>query len=199
MKKFIYICVIILFFILGILTTNILLNKKINVEELKKSLVYIESINDDETINATGFVYKKDKNYDYILTCFHVVNNNDYIYVYNQNKEKIKGEIYSFDENKDIAIIKVENKLNLKKMKIGNSDKLEVSDEIYVLSNPIDFTYFGTLSKGVISSLNRKINVEEKNINTIQIDSNITLGSSGGALINKKGEVVTWNKFCYTY
>lgn len=189
MKKIINICVIIIVFI-SIITTYFILNKKVNMEVLKDSLVYIESINDEYVNSGTGFVYKKDAYYDYILTNYHIIEDYNKIYIYNKNKDKVNGVVELFDKNKDIAVIKIENKLNLKKVKIGNSEKLKVADEIYTLGTPIDFNYFGTLSKGIISSLNRKINVSGNTYNTIQIDTNINEGNSGSPLLNKKGEVV---------
>lgn len=189
MKKIINICVIIIVFI-SIITTYFILNKKVNMEVLKDSLVYIESINDEYINTGTGFVYKKGAYYDYILTNYHIIEDYNKIYIYNKNKDKVNGKVEFFDKNKDIAIIKIENKLNLKKLKIGNSDKLQLANEIYTLGTPIDFNYFGTLSKGIISSLNRKINVSGNIYNTIQIDTNINEGNSGGPLLNKKGEVI---------
>lgn len=190
MKKIINICVIIISFLLGIIVTVFYLNEKVNMEVLKESLVYIESFNDEYISNGTGFVYKKENGYDYILTNNHIIEDYNEIYLYNKNKDKVKGKVVFSDENKDIAVIKVQDKLNLKKLKIGNSDKLKVADEIYTLGSPIDFSYFGTLSKGIISSLNRKIVVSGNTYNAIQIDANINEGNSGGPLINKKGEVI---------
>lgn len=160
------------------------------MEVLKDSLVYIESISNNETSNGTGFVYKKEKDYDYILTNYHIIEDYNKIYIYNKNKEKVNGKVEFFDKNKDIAIIKIENKLNLKKIKLGNSSKIKVTDEVYTLGIPIDFRYFGTFSKGIISSINRKIKVDNNTYDTIQVDTNISLGNSGSPLINKNGEVI---------
>lgn len=190
MKKIISICLIIISFILGIIITFFYLNKKANMEVLKESLVYIKSINNEYINTGTGFVYKKEKEYDYILTNYHIIEDHNKIYIYNKNKEKVNGKVEFFDKNKDIAIIKIENKLNLKKIKLGNSNKIKVTDEVYTLGIPIDFRYFGTFSKGIISSINRKITVNNNTYNTIQVDTNISLGNSGSPLINKNGEVI---------
>lgn len=190
MKKIISICLVIISFILGIIITFFYLNKKTNMEVLKDSLVYIESINNEYINTGTGFVYKKEKGYDYILTNYHIIEDYNKIYIYNKNKEKVNGKVEFFDKNKDIAIIKIENKLNLKKIKLGNSSKIKVTDEVYTLGIPIDFRYFGTFSKGIISSINRKIKVDNNTYDTIQVDTNISLGNSGSPLINKNGEVI---------
>lgn len=191
MKKiFNYIFILIIGILIGSLVTRkLLIEDKFSYNE--NSVVYIESNIGDKTYSSgSGIVYKTDEEYAYILTNYHVIENSTQINVYNSAKKMEIAKLYSYDDNYDIAVLKVENKINLKKVKLGNSDNINVGDEIYVLGTPITIDYIETLTKGIISNLDRKININNALISAIQIDATVLEGNSGSALFNKKGEVI---------
>lgn len=165
-------------------------NENIDFNNLYSSNVYIESIVGEELSIGSGFVYKIDNDKAYIITCYHVITNNEEIYVYNNNKEFEKAQILNYDKASDIAILYINNTLNLKESKIGNSDNIKLGDNIYTLGTPLNDMYSYTLTHGIISYLNRKIKVNSNDYNTIQFDASITMGNSGGLLLNDKGEAV---------
>ena len=171
----------------------ILYNKKVSVNNLYSSLVYIESQNDSKKIKGSGIVYDIRGNIAYILTNYHVIGNTNDITVYDSTGNFNSAKIVDYNELYDIAIIKVSN-LKLKKAKFGNSDKLRVLENIYVLGNPLGRQYFGTFTKGIVSNTKREIKVQNINMESkyiaIQIDASINSGNSGGALLNKNREVV---------
>lgn len=189
-KVLISLSIIILSFILSSIITIFVLNKDYDIGKINESLVYIEAMSLEDVSSGSGFVYKTENSKNYIITSYHILNGYDDIYVYNKDGNKLKADIFGYDGDSDIAVISVEDKLNLKDVKIGNSDNLKVTDEIYAVGTPIDYRYFGTITKGIISNLDRKIVVDGREYNTIQIDSNINLGNSGGPLLDKKGRVV---------
>lgn len=191
MKKVsISLSVMVLSFLLGSIITIFVLNKEYDIDSINESLVYIEATSFEDNSTGSGFVYKTENNKNYIITSYHILNGYDDIYVYNRDGNKYKADIASYNEANDIAVISVADKLDLKNVKIGNSDDLKVTDEIYAVGTPIDYRYFGTIAKGIVSNLDRKIVVDGMEYNTIQIDSNINLGNSGGPLLDKKGRVV---------
>ena len=116
------------------------------------------------------------------------------IYVYNTNQKKEQASIINYDKKNDIAIIAINNNLELKKITLGNSDKVKLGDDIFVFGTPLNIDYISTLSKGNISYIDRKITIktsnEINNFSVIQIDSRIEEGNSGGPVINKSGKVI---------
>lgn len=161
-----------------------------NFNELYDSNVYIETINDDGINIGSGFVYKIKGNKAYIVTCYHILNDTDEIYVYNIKNNNEKAQLLYYDDKSDIAVLSIDNTLNLKESKIGNSNKLHIGDNIYALGTPLNDAYSYSLTSGIISYLNRSIVVNNNKYNAIQIDAPISGGNSGGVLLNKKGKVI---------
>lgn len=149
--------------------------------------IYIEAINGNKGSRGLGFVYKVENNKAYIITCYHVIEGYNDIYVYNMSNEKVKANLYKYDEYSDIAILKINNTLNFKKVKIGDSDKLKKRDNIYFLNKK-------NLIEGVITFVNKKISFDtthgSSNINAIEINANVNPGDSGGLVLNKNKETV---------
>lgn len=191
MKKYLsYVLVIIVTVLISVVVTQVLQNRKYDISRVEESLVYIEAIGEDFINNGSGFVYKIKDNKNYIVTNYHVVEGYREIYVYNSNKRKVSAEILDFDKKSDIAILEINDDLNLKEVIIGDSSKLNIGDEVFAVGTPIDYRYFSTFTKGIVSYLNRNIEVDGNIYNTIQIDASINGGNSGGPLINNKGNVV---------
>lgn len=194
MKKIIsYIVILILGLLIGCFTIHLEINNN-NLQDIYNSLVYIESYDEETIKSGSGFVYKTDKNKNYIITSYHVVSGYSSIYIYNTSKKKEKANIVAFNEESDIAVLSIENKLNLKEINIGNSDSVEIGEDIYVLGTPLNIDYISTLSKGIVSFVNRKITVNtsygSNKYNTIQVDARVDEGNSGGPILNSKGEVI---------
>lgn len=190
MKKYLSLLICIVFILIACFSISILSNKKYDVAEIERSLVYIEAIDDDSISSGSGFVYKTKDNKNYIITCYHILNDYESIYVYGLDNEKVSANIVGYDTQSDIAVLEIDDKLNLEEIKIGDSSKLNIGDEIYAVGTPIDYRYFSTFTKGIISYLNRKIKIDNEVYNTIQVDVNINSGNSGGPLVDKNGNVV---------
>lgn len=192
MKKIIIILGITITFIVLIVTLYFI-NRKVDIDNLYSSLVYIESKRDSIKVKGSGIVYDIKGNNSYIITNYHVIGNADEIIIYDKNKNSSIAEIVDYNELYDVALLKVKN-LNLKKAQFGNSDKIDAFDEVYVFGNPLGYEYFGTISRGIVSYINRNIKVENLNniseYRAIQVDASINSGNSGGALLNKNREVV---------
>lgn len=177
----VFVCLMFMFF---------MQNKRYDISSVEQSLVYIEAVDDNIISSGSGFTYKIKDNKTYIVTSYHIVKDYEKIYVYSFNKMKVSANIFGFDEISDIAILEINDDLNLKKVKMGDSSKLSIGDEVYAVGTPIDYRYFSTYTKGIISYLNREIEVDGNTYKTIQIDTSINNGNSGGPLIDKKGNVI---------
>ena len=101
------------------------------------------------------------------------------------------------DTNIDIAIIKITS-AKLKYLPLGDSDSLHLAEDVYAIGNPIGFEFQRTVTKGIISGLNRTIKIESETENSymedlIQTDATINEGNSGGGLISENGELIGIN------
>ena len=134
---------------------------------------------------GSGFVLTKD---GFIVTNYHVVKNADTVKVTMYNGDEYDAKYVGGDEDYDIAVIKVEA-ADLQPVTLGDSDKLNVGDHVLAVGNPLGELTF-SMSGGMVSSVNRAINVSGTPFNMIQTDASINPGNSGGPMFNQYGEVV---------
>jgi len=134
---------------------------------------------------GSGFVLTKD---GYIVTNYHVVKDADTVKVTMYNGDEYDARYVGGDEDYDIAVIKVEA-ADLQAVTLGSSDTLNVGDHVLAIGNPLGELTF-SMSGGMVSSVNRAINVDGTPFNMIQTDTSINPGNSGGPLLNQFGEVV---------
>ena len=131
----------------------------------------------------------------YIITNSHVVGNgqNAEINVLFENGTKLPGDVLWYDIALDLAVVKVES-TGLPAADLGDSDILEVGELAVAIGNPLGLEFERTVTSGVISGLNRSIEVDGNKIeDLIQTDASINPGNSGGPLLNGKGEVIGIN------
>ena len=108
-------------------------------------------------------------------------------------KYEYDAKVVGGDEKTDIAVIKISASESLHVATIGDSDDVEVGELAVAIGNPLASELFGTVTAGVISGVNRTMTVGQREMNLIQTDAAISPGNSGGALINKYGEVIGIN------
>ena len=138
---------------------------------------------------GTGFIIRKD---GLILTNSHVINNADVIKIQLSEKDEktYEAKLIGTDPRTDIALIKIDTKINLPTVKLGSSASLQVGEWVAAFGNP--FGHGHSMSKGIISAIGRDL--EEINLFPfIQTDASINPGNSGGPLVNVKGEVIGVN------
>ena len=97
------------------------------------------------------------------------------------------------DSQTDLAVIKIEPTEQLTVATIGDSTKIEVGERVVAIRNPMGLEFFGTVTQGIVSGLNRTITVDNRTMNVIQTDAAINSGNPGGALIDGFGEVIGIN------
>ena len=147
---------------------------------------------------GSGVVYKTVGDTFFVLTNTHIVGDADNVKItYGENKS-VKGEVVGKDKWSDIAVVKANiNDKNIKPIHIGNSDKLILGESILIVGNPLGEDFRNTVSKGIISGLHRlvpvdfdKDNKNDELIQTFQIDASVNPGNSGGAVVNKEGDLI---------
>ena len=135
--------------------------------------------------SGSGFILTKD---GYIVTNFHVVEDASTIKVTLYNGDTLDAAYIGGDEDYDIAVIKIEAQ-ELPCVTLGDSEHLNVGDRVLAIGNPLGELTF-SMSGGMVSSVNRTINVSGTPFNMIQTDTSINPGNSGGPLLNQYGEVI---------
>ena len=139
-----------------------------------------------ETASAgSGFIVTED---GYIVTNYHVVKNARSVQVTLYSGATYNAEIIGGEEDYDLAVLKIDA-AGLQAVTLGDSDALNVGAEVAAIGNPLGELTF-SMSRGVVSCVNRAINVDGTPFNMIQIDASINPGNSGGPLVNRYGEVI---------
>jgi len=126
----------------------------------------------------------------YILTNNHVIEDADEINVRLANAEEYQAKIIGRDPKTDLALVKIEPKIDLPYVSFGDSDSLRVGDWVIAIGNPFGFEQ--TITAGIVSGKGRAIG-EGPYQNFIQTDASINPGNSGGPLFNLTGQVMGIN------
>ncbi|MBP0725152.1 Ig-like domain-containing protein [Bacillus sp. RG28] len=155
---------------------------------VNSSIVYVETydVNNRLTASGSGFITSSNGT---VVTNYHVIYSQESPVKYVKVKLP-NGNIYTvtrvidYDKEKDLAVLQIDGVNNLPPIKLGNSDLIEVGDSVVAIGSPLGLE--NSLSIGIISSKQRLVDGN----NYIQTTTPISHGSSGGALINLKGEVI---------
>ena len=139
---------------------------------------------------GSGIILSSD---GYIVTNNHVVENTNSIRVVLNTGAEYEAKIVGADVQTDLAVIKIEPKEELAVATLGDSNKMEVGERVIAIGNPMGVEFFGSVTQGIVSAVNRSITVNNRTMNLIQTDAAINSGNSGGALINAYGEVIGIN------
>lgn len=166
------------------------------VTKVSPSVVGISCMTNRGAATGTGIIMSED---GYIITNAHVVSDAQTIQVLlpksyadeNSSEEDltVKAQLVGKDTQTDIAVLKIDKK-GLTKAEFGKSSDLKVGEVAIVIGNPLGFELANSVTAGIISALDRTINIEDRTMNTIQTDASINNGNSGGPLINAYGQVI---------
>ena len=137
--------------------------------------------------SGSGFIISDD---GYIITNTHVVDGASSIkIVLHDGITEYKATIVGADDRSDLAILKVDAE-NLTPVDLGDSSLLEVGETVVAIGNPYGMELAGTVTNGIISALNRKIEMNGSYMTLIQTNASINPGNSGGPLVNAYGQVI---------
>ena len=135
--------------------------------------------------SGTGFFITED---GYILTNHHVVSDASSVEVTLYNGETYDATVIGSDEDYDIAVLKIDV-TGATPVVLGDSSKVAIGESVAAVGNPLGELTF-SMSEGIVSCVNRAINVDGTPFNMIQVDCSINPGNSGGPLFNSYGEVI---------
>ena len=158
-------------------------------------IVKVKGVEETPEVSGSGIIFKSE---GFIITNYHVIENATEIEVKLSNYKVLKAKVIGTDSISDLAVIKVEAS-NLPVAKLGDSSKVNVGDLAIAIGNPLGEQFSGVVTAGIISAIDRKINIVDKKTGeqtiykVIQTDATINEGNSGGALCNINGEVIGIN------
>lgn len=144
---------------------------------------------DGSAMVGTGVIFTED---GYILTNAHVIAGGSECYVVLDTGEDYRACLLGLDEEKDLAVIKIAAS-GLPAAEFGDSDALTVGDPVYAIGNPLGVELRGTLTDGIVSAINRDVDVDGVTMTLIQTNAALNNGNSGGPLINQYGQVIGIN------
>lgn len=156
---------------------------EINVAKITTSIFGQSSISEGA---GSGVIISSD---GYIVTNNHVIEDaTDKISVTLANGETHDATIIGADAKSDLAVLKIEGS-DFTPAVFGNSDTILVGDTAIVIGNPLG-KLGGSVTSGIISALDREIDIENQPMNLLQTNAEVNPGNSGGGLFNSKGELI---------
>ena len=150
------------------------------INEIKKSVVTV----DCNSKFGSGVFISDD---GYLLTNYHVVENETEIFVKIGSEKKVKAEIVKINKDYDLAILKV-NLPSSKGVFLRNDRTAMVGDEVFAIGTPLEKSLGQTVTRGIVSGYR-----EMNGVDFIQTDVSVNSGNSGGPLLNARGEIIGIN------
>ena len=145
---------------------------------------------------GSGFVYKTDSKYGYVMTNHHVVDGGSKWTLYLSDDTEVQATLLGSDPYLDLAVLRI-NKSDVKSVaSIGKNSEGKLGDQLFTVGSPLGYEYRGTVTNGIISGLNRLVEVavnsesEDWVMEVIQTNAEVNPGNSGGPLVNAKGEII---------
>lgn len=162
------------------------------VEKVYDSVVTVKNYSRGQLYSTgSGFVFKTDDKYGYILTNYHVISGGSEVSVVFTNNKEEKVTVVGYDEYSDIAVLSVDKSNILTTAQIGSSESLRIGDTTFAVGTPVDSSvYSWSVTRGILSGKNRMVEVDNYVMSVLQTDTAINSGNSGGPLCNSNGEVI---------
>ena len=140
-------------------------------------------------VSGSGFVISSNATSSYIVTNYHVIKNVQDIKVFFANGDSYDATLVGGEQENDIAVLRVEQG-NLQTVTLGDSDALNVGENVYAIGNPLGELTF-TFTGGYVSAKDRSVTMSDGTVmNMLQTDTAINNGNSGGPLFNEYGQVI---------
>ncbi len=183
----------------SVITTNSQKNEQLSAVEIAKkvrpSVVGVMSYTNGQLSGeGSGVVMGRDATgkYSYVITCDHVINKKgDTFRILTLDGKTFEAKMVATDLRTDIGVLQVESS-DLPVAQFGDSSSLEVGETVYAIGNPGGSEYFGSITDGIISAIDRSVS-GSYTMTCIQHNAAINPGNSGGALVNSAGQVIGIN------
>ena len=169
-----------------------------SVEKIYDAVVVVQSYKNDSINNVgTGFIYKVDNKFGYLLTNEHVLKEADSIKLVMSNDEEVDAELLGKDEFLDLAVLRIDKKYVSLIATIGKSETMSLGDVVFTVGSPVGYDYRGSVTSGILSGKDRMVATSTTSssendwlMRVLQFDASINPGNSGGPLLNVNGEVI---------
>lgn len=155
-------------------------------DRVSPSVVGIRASVEDGMYLGTGVIMTED---GYIVTNAHVIAGAQKASVVFANNSRSEALLVGYDGETDLAVLKVDRQ-GLTPAVFGDSAQLRVGDPAYAIGNPLGEELRGTMTSGIISAIDRTVDMDGQSMTLIQTNAALNSGNSGGALINAAGQVV---------
>ena len=165
----------------------------IDIFQVNPAVVTVIAMEDESKGTAsvgTGVIMTAD---GYIVTNAHVISGGKSCRVALSSGVTLEAKLVGYDEEEDLAVLYAETQTDLPTAEFGNSDLCSVGDTVYAIGNPLGVELRGTFTDGIISAINRQVEVEGKTMTLLQTNAALNNGNSGGPLINACGQVIGIN------
>lgn len=141
--------------------------------------------------SGSGFIFSKD---GYVLTNYHVIEGASKISVMFSNKTTADATVVNYDSDLDVAVLKISGDMEMPAvLELDSSADVLVGEPVIAIGSPLGETFLNSLTSGIISAKDRRIEDSDGIKNYIQTDAAINPGNSGGPLINAYGKVIGIN------
>ena len=172
---------------------NIPQNTGLSLQEIyERNIISVVSISctyPGGSSSGTGVILSED---GYIVTNCHVVENAETVTLLLHDGRTLHASIIGTDVITDLAVLHVSAN-DLVPAQLGDSSSLRVGDTVVAIGDPLGVELRGTMTDGIISAINRDVNVDGRTMNLIQTNAALNSGNSGGPLINCYGQVIGIN------
>jgi len=158
----------------------------INISSKKNNGTRLFNGGAENAVVGSGIIISSD---GYIITNLHVIEDTRIVEVEMDSGQVYPASLIGFDQRSDLAVIKINPKVNLTPIEVSNSASVQVGDQVIAIGNA--FGLGKTFTSGIISATGRDYG--NPYLELIQTDAAINPGNSGGALINHKGNLVGMN------
>lgn len=141
------------------------------------------------TSTGSGFILTPD---GYVATNAHVISGAQTVDVALESGKHYPAQVVGCDTVSDLAVLKIEAG-ELPCVELGDSDSLQVGDPVVAIGDPLGIELRGTMTNGIVSAINRDVEVSGRTMTLIQTNAALNEGNSGGPLLNMQGQVVGIN------
>lgn len=157
--------------------------------KVNPSVVSIRAAGGYSASSGSGFILSED---GYIATNAHVVGGMTELSVTLYDGSIFPAELVGADTVSDLAVLKIDLQ-GLIPVEFGDSDELFVGDTVVAIGDPLGIELRGTMTDGIVSAINRDLQVDGRTMTLLQTNAALNDGNSGGPLINLQGQVVGIN------
>ena len=159
-------------------------------EKVNPSTVLVVADKGEQASIGTGVIMTAD---GYIITNAHVISGGKDCWIALDTGYTYDAKLVGYSEERDLAVLKAVDAADLPAASFGDSDLCRVGDTVYAIGNPLGVELRGTLTDGIISAINRDVQVDGRVMTLLQTTAALNNGNSGGPRINEYGQVVGIN------